>query len=184
MPHDDPAPIHRTRGSRAASRKLRAERDLRRICKSCDSSRRKSIRKAGVCRTKGTQFKSETSIDSGKQEKEKDDKRRGLKEEFARRNSRRPDRARCYSAMKLDQCDREQGERDQETKRGRKVLGKEKSTQTKHPPDEYHDSELTCRVCFENFQRRENHKERYGCFDASNRTVTDKSCRNCRRDEH
>jgi hypothetical protein len=37
--------------------------------------------------------------------------------------------------MKLDECNQEQGKRDQETKRGREVLGKEKSTQTKHPPD-------------------------------------------------
>ena len=84
---------------------------------------------------KGTQFKPESSINSGKQEKEKDDKRRGLKEEFARRNDRRPDRARCRSAMKLDQCDSEQGKGDQETKRCREVLGEEKSTQTKHPSD-------------------------------------------------
>ena len=40
------------------------------------ASRRKSIGKAGVCRTEGTQFKPKSSIDSGKQEKEEDDKRR------------------------------------------------------------------------------------------------------------
>src|SRR6476659_7587498 len=107
-----------------------------------------------------TQFKPESSVNSREQEKEKEDKRRGLKEEFARRNDRRPDRARCRSTMKLDQCHREQGERDQEAKRCRQVLREKKSTQTKHPPDEYHDSELTCRMCFENFQRRENYKER------------------------
>ena len=68
------------------------------------------------------QIKPESSVDSGKKEKEKDDKRRGLKEEFARRNNRRPHRARCRSAMKLDQCDREQDKRDQETKRRGEVL--------------------------------------------------------------
>src|SRR5204863_5465043 len=93
-PHDNPAPIHRTRRPSAASRKLRAEGDLRRICKGCNASRGKPIGKAGVCRTEGTQFKPESSIDSGKQEKEKHDKRRGLKEEFARRTNRRPQRAR------------------------------------------------------------------------------------------
>src|SRR4029078_9401394 len=113
MPHDDPAPIPRTSGSVAASRELRAERDIRRICKSCDPSRGKSIRKAGVCRTEGAQFKPETSIDPGKHEKEKDDKRCGLKEKFALRADRRPHRARCRSAMKLDQCDREQCKCDQ-----------------------------------------------------------------------
>ena len=35
--------------------------------------------------------------------------------------------------MKLDECYQKQGKRDQETKRGREVLPKEKSTQTKHP---------------------------------------------------
>jgi hypothetical protein len=102
MPHDEPAPIHRTRRSSVASRKLGAERDVRRICKSCDLSRRKSIRKAGVWRTEGTQFKPKTSIDSGKDEKEKSDKRRGLKEKLARRANRRPHCARCRSAVKLD----------------------------------------------------------------------------------
>jgi hypothetical protein len=37
--------------------------------------------------------------------------------------------------MKLDERYHEQGKRDQETKRVREVLGKEKSTQTKYPPD-------------------------------------------------
>src|SRR5258708_35401667 len=118
--------MHRTRRPSSASRKLRAEGDLRRICKGRYASRRKPIGKAGVCRTEGTQFKPESSIDSGKQEKEKDDKRRGLQEEFARRAERRPDGARCRSAMKLDQCNQEHGKRDQETKRCREVLGKEK----------------------------------------------------------
>jgi hypothetical protein len=49
-----------------------------------------------------TQFKPESSVNSREQEKEKDDERRRLKKEFARRNNRRPDRARCRSAMKLD----------------------------------------------------------------------------------
>src|SRR5260370_12961228 len=106
---------------------------------------------------------------AGNKRKEKGGNGGGLKGELARRKNRRPHRARCRSAMKLDQCDREQGKRDQETKRCREVLGKEKSTQTKHPPDEYHDSELACRVCFENFQKRENHKECYACLDAYNR---------------
>ena len=54
----------------------------------------KWIGKAGVCRTERTQFKPESSIDSGKQEKEKHDKRQCLKEEFGRRSDREPDRAR------------------------------------------------------------------------------------------
>ena len=120
-------------GPSAGSRKLCAEGDLRRICKGCNASGGKSIGKAGVCRTEGTQFKPESSIDSGKQEKEKHDKRQCLKEEFARRTDREPDRARCGSPVKLDECYQEQGKRDQETKRGREVLPKEKSTQTKHP---------------------------------------------------
>src|SRR5262249_19084713 len=93
-PHDDPAPIHRTRGVRAVSRKFRAEGDLGRICKSRNASRRKPIGKASVCRTEGTQFKPESGIDSGKQEKEEYDKRRRLKEEFARGADRRPECAR------------------------------------------------------------------------------------------
>src|SRR5262249_273154 len=122
MPHHDPAPIHRTRRSSVASRKLGAERDVRRICKSCDLPRRTSIRKTSVWRTKGTQFEPETSIDSGKHKKEKSDKRRSLKEKLARRANRSPHRARCRSAMKLDQCDHEQGKGDQETKRCREIL--------------------------------------------------------------
>src|SRR5215216_4806579 len=96
---------------------------------------RQYIGPVGVCRAEGTQFKPQPSIDSGKQEKEEHHKRRSLKEEFAGRANRRPDRARCRSAMKLNQCNHEQGKSDQETKRCREVLGKEKSTQTKHPPD-------------------------------------------------
>ena len=65
-----------------------------------------------ICRTEGTQLKPESSINSREQEKEKHDEGRGLKEEFARRNDRRPHRARRRSAMKLNQCDREQGKRD------------------------------------------------------------------------
>src|ERR1700756_4843138 len=100
--HDQPAPIHRTSRRSAASRKLRAESDFGRICKSCNASRRKLIGKADVCRTEGTQFKPEPSIDSGKQEKEEYHKRRSLKEEFARRADRRPDRARRRPTMKLN----------------------------------------------------------------------------------
>jgi hypothetical protein len=53
--------------------------------------------------------------------------------------------------MKLNQSDRKQRKRDKETKRCGEVLGEEKATQAKHPPDEYHDSKLACRVRFENF---------------------------------
>src|SRR5262249_40397095 len=92
--HDDPAPIHRTRQPGAGSRKLPAKGELRRICKSCDASGGKPIGKAEVCRTEGTEVKPEPSIDSGEQQEKEQDKRQCLKEEFARRPNRRPDRAR------------------------------------------------------------------------------------------
>ena len=98
----------------------------------------------------GTQFKPESGIDSGKQEKEQHHKWQCLKEEFAHHTNRRSDRVRCCSTMELDECNYEQGKCDQETKRGGEVLREEKSTQTKHPSDEYHHSELACRVRFEN----------------------------------
>src|SRR5215472_9648732 len=102
MPHDDPAPIHWTRRESSASRKLRAEGNLGRICEGRDASGRKSIGKADVCRTEGTQFKPEPGVDTGKQQEKKHDKRQGLKEEFAHCPDRRPHRARGCSTMKLD----------------------------------------------------------------------------------
>src|SRR4030095_1094988 len=98
MPHDDPPPIHGTGGASAGSRKLRAERNLGRICKSRDASRSKSIGKASVCRTEGTQFETKSSVDPGKQQEEEHDKRPGLEKKFARRRDRRADRTRRRSA--------------------------------------------------------------------------------------
>ena len=92
MPHDYSAPIHGTRRSTFAVRKLRAESDVRRICKRCNAARRKPIGKTGSGRTE-VDFKPEAGIYSRKQKKQQDDERRRLSEQFASGTYRRPERS-------------------------------------------------------------------------------------------
>ncbi len=68
--------------------------------------------------------------------------------------------------MKLDQCDKQQCERGQETKRDREILGKKKSAKTKHPRHHHHHLELARGVRFQNLERHENDKKRHARLDA------------------
>src|SRR6266480_7728966 len=115
MPHDYPAPVHRTGRPSFAIGKLRAESDVRRICKRCDATRRKTIGKTGSRRTEVANFKPEGGIYSGKQKKQQDDERRRLSKEFASHTYRRPERPGGRSAVKLNQRDKQQHDCGQKT---------------------------------------------------------------------
>lgn len=74
--------------------------------------------------------------------------------------------------MKLDQGHKQQRKRDEKAKRNRQILGKEKSTKTKHPAYQHHDLEFAGRLRFQDLERHQHNKERHGRFNPFQEAVT------------